>query len=183
MLTLLLREINLDNIRLIHITTLIERNTCDDYAEDVMQQGLSLLLLLLLLPLLLIPIIILLLILIILVKDIDQLIDKVLILLQKRLGACLAKIDRIQKYGGLIAGMDPEAFKWVRNSYDSNIDNNSIEDISFSFIQSTRHLIIRIQGFLLSIESENIHRRNEKWNERKNKSDLLLHIITELQRI
>ena len=33
------REINIDVIRLIHITTLIERNSCDDYAEDIMQQG------------------------------------------------------------------------------------------------------------------------------------------------
>ena len=109
--------------------------------------------------------------------------DKVTTLLQKRLGACLTKIDRVPKYGGLIAGMDAEAFKWARASYDSNIDSNNIEEIDFNFIQSTRHLIIRIQGFLLSIESENIHRRNEKWNERKNKSDLLLHIISELQRI
>ena len=112
-----------------------------------------------------------------------MLIDNVIILLQKRLGICLAKIDRIQKYGGIIAGMDAEAFKWVRNSYDSNIDTNTIDDIDINFIQSTRHLIIRIQGYLLSIESDNIYQRNEKWNDRKNKSDLLLHIITELQRL
>lgn len=65
--------------------------------------------------------------------------------------------------------MDAEAFKWVRSSYDTNIDTNNIVEIDFNFIQSTRHLIIRIQGFLLSIESENIHRRNEKWVERKSK--------------
>jgi hypothetical protein len=34
-----LREINIDVIRLIHIATLLERNSCDDYAEDIMQQG------------------------------------------------------------------------------------------------------------------------------------------------
>ena len=70
-----------------------------------------------------------------------------------------------------------------KNNNNDNNNSNNNDDIEFNFI-STRHLIIRIQGYLLSMELDNNTNilRNDKWTDRKHKIELLLHVITELQR-
>ena len=80
--------------------------------------------------------------------------------------------------------MDAAAVAWVRSAITSppdpkiiaRITNNKQKAIEFD-VAGTRHLIIRIQGLLLSMPLGN---RDIHWPKRKNKCDILLSISTSL---
>ena len=111
-------------------------------------------------------------------------VDCVISGLRHRIGLCISRIDHIPAYGRLMISMDAAAVAWVRSAITAppdskiiaRITNNKQKAIDFD-VSATRHLVLRIQGLLLSVPTAN---RDIHWPKRKNKCDVLLSISTSL---
>lgn len=101
------------------------------------------------------------------------------------MGVCLSRIDHIPQYGSLIMSMDAEAVAWGRSAITIPADPMIIDliatgkqkPIDFD-VNASKHLVIRLQGLLLSIS--NGSKRDHYWHKRKNKCDMLLSLLTSL---
>jgi hypothetical protein len=160
--------VNLDAVRLLHITALLERGgSLDDEVDLLVPQ----------------------------VADGGAVVDVVTAALRNRLGGVVARIDRLAVFGPLLAAMDAEAVSWARKALpgDFTPDSAALEDIARGKaraininLASTRHLVISMQGVLLAVpvterygapkDGEAGTAVTNSWLERKSKCDALLSL-------
>jgi hypothetical protein len=164
--------LDLDVVRLLHITALLERSgALDDEVDLLVPQ----------------------------VRDGGAVVDVVTAALRNRLGGVVARIDRLAVFGPLLAAMDAEAVSWARKALpgDFTPDSAALEDIARGRaravninLASTRHLVISMQGVLLAVPVTERYGNpgangaiggaaggvSSSWLERKGKCDALLSL-------
>ena len=163
--------VNLDHVRLLHVTALLERGGLDDEADLLVPQ----------------------------VTDSRAVVDAVTASLRTRMGGVIARIDRLVMFGPLLATMDGEAVSWARKALPTEFapDSVTLDDIAKGRaravninLASTRHLVISMQGILLAVpvseryqQSNNTEGGISSWLERKGKCDALLSLCNSFSHV
>lgn len=115
--------------------------------------------------------------------DSYDIMDKLTEGIRARFGQTVAYLEKIPACGSLLASLDSDASAWARAAIGAP-DRATIEAIYKGKsklinydVPSTRHLVIRIQGVLLSVAAP---QRDAQWIERKNKCDALLSLCSSM---